>query len=116
MVYRVLSREKALRGVQEDYVIEPFYTVLEKEALKNNIKVKKIVLTNIGVIGKQGFFGCTALRDADFPKTVKIGKEAFANCSNMKEAMFPGDLCQIGESAFSKCKRLSRAEFSENKD
>ena len=37
MVYRVLSREKALRGVQEDYVIEPFYTVLEKEALKNNI-------------------------------------------------------------------------------
>lgn len=53
MVYKVLSRENVLRGVQEDYVIEPYYTVLEKEALKNNIKVKKIVMTNIGVIEKQ---------------------------------------------------------------
>lgn len=38
MVYKVLSRENVLRGVQEDYVIEPHYTVLEKEALKIILK------------------------------------------------------------------------------
>ena len=34
MVYRVLSRTNALKGVQEAYVVEPGYTVLAKEALK----------------------------------------------------------------------------------
>ena len=70
-------------------------------------------MTNIGVIEKQGLYGCTALRNADFPKTVKIGKEAFANCSNMKEAMFPMNLCQIGEGAFSICKTIPKEAFAE---
>lgn len=46
MVYRVLSRSNALKEVQEEYVVNSRYTVLAKEALKNNIKLKKLDLTS----------------------------------------------------------------------
>lgn len=100
MVYRVLSRKTALKEVQEEYVVDSQYTVLAKEAFKNNIKLKKLDLTGIVTIEKQALFGCTAMKNASFARAMLIGKEAFANCSNLREAIFSPCLRQIGESAF----------------
>lgn len=38
MVCRSLSRANALKEVQEVYIVDSRYTILAKEALKNNIK------------------------------------------------------------------------------
>ncbi len=116
MVCRSLSRANALKEVQEVYIVDSRYTILAKEALKHNIKLKKLELTEIQMIEQQALFGCTAMKSANFQKAVLIGKEAFANCSNLKEAIFSPYLRQIGEAAFLKCKRLQNAVFPENKN
>ena len=78
MEYRILSREDALANVSVEYKIDSCYQAMGEECLKNNIKIRKVMLPEIQVIESQAFCGCTALRTVEFPKIRKIKEEALS--------------------------------------
>ena len=58
----------------------------------------------------EAFYGCSSLTEANFPLAESIGQQAFQNCGSLTEAIFP--LAEsIGNSAFHDCSSLTEANF-----
>ena len=70
MEYNVLVRRVAVESVSEKYQVDSGYDAIGKECLKNNIKVKQIMMPEIRKIGQQAFFSCTALKNAESAKNL----------------------------------------------
>jgi hypothetical protein len=66
-------------------------------------------------VGKQGFYGCTALTELIIPEGVEgLGDETFKGCEGLRELRIPSTLRFMGSKVFEGCPRLSiRCEFSE---
>ena len=83
-------------------------TAIEKNAFKNNKKLKTLKLgKNIISIGDKAFYKCTALTKVTIPDKVKtIGKQAFYGCKNLKTVTIGKNVSKIGSKAFYGCKKL----------
>lgn len=83
-------------------------TAIEKNAFKNNKKLKTLKLgKNITSIGDKAFYKCTALTKVTIPDKVKtIGKQAFYGCKNLKTVTIGKNVSKIGSKAFYGCKKL----------
>ena len=113
MGYRTLGRRTAIEMVGENYESDSFYRVVGKGCLKNNIKIKGIILSEVRIIEEEAFCNCTALKNVEFPKVESVREQAFANCSNLKAVVFPKNLKEVDQAAFYKCKRMENVSFSE---
>lgn len=59
-------------------------------------------------IGRQAFYGCTALVRQDIPSNVtEIGSEAFCGCSQLIDLTIPSGIKSIGEKTFKDCNALT---------
>lgn len=93
------------------------YSRIGDEALKNNIRIREMVLANcIREIGRESFAGCTRLRSVDSGKIKIIKNRAFSGCVNLRSFEIPATAEYIGKGIFSGCKRLQQAAFEENKN
>ena len=82
-------------------------TAIEKNAFKNNKKVKTVTISkNVMSIGDNAFYKCIALTKITIPSKVKIiGKNAFYGCSKLKILKIKTTKLttkKIGSKAFSK--------------
>lgn len=67
-----------------------------------------VVPTNVSIIGKSAFNGCSALNSVVIPSsvtTIEVG--AFGGCSNLKSINIPESITTIDGYAFSGCKSLT---------
>ncbi len=94
----------------EKLVIEEGNTALTSlTGLKNLTNLREVNIApdcGIKAIGKETFWGCTALERLTLPQTVQtLGVNAFYNTPNLKEIVFaePSQLKTISENAFQKC-------------
>lgn len=108
---QVIWGRREAAGVCQICRLDRSYNVVGKSALKNNIKVRSIVLPEIQVIENQAFQGCTSLKKVSFPNLITLKREAFSGCSNLKSITFPDTLTRVEESAFGKCKRIEEVSF-----
>lgn len=87
-------------------------TTIEKNAFKNNKKLKTVKLGKyVTTIEENAFYGCKALTKVTLPKSLlKIGKKAFYNCKKLKTVSISSSakLTEVGESAFQNCVRLTK--------
>ena len=61
-------------------------------------------------IRQYAFYGCSSLRQANFPLATSIGSNAFYDCTNLREVNFPL-ATGIGTSAFRLCSSLREVNF-----
>jgi len=75
------------------------------EALKGDIRVKKIVLPDtIQEITEKAFYRFGALEEINLPQgLLAIEEKAFYGCRRLKELSLPSSLLRIGEDAFGYC-------------
>lgn len=60
-------------------------------------------------IGRDGFYGCSKLKEIKFPPTLKtIGNYAFNSCSSLEEVRIPSSVTNIGDYAFGGCSKLQK--------
>lgn len=108
---RVFTRESA----GGDKVLEDdCHTVVGRQALMNNIRLRRAVFSEVRLIEEKAFLGCTTLRKACFPNLERIKAQAFENCVNLKEFSFGGSFGSLGKGSFYKCKRVRSAVFDAN--
>ncbi|MBO7344655.1 MAG: leucine-rich repeat protein, partial [Clostridia bacterium] len=76
--------------------------VIGKEAFYSCANIEEIILpNNLTVIDDNAFMFCYALKSLTIPKTVtNIGEEAFYNCTSLKELVIPEKVTMIGQGAF----------------
>lgn len=109
----VFSRDLGRRVRDKELVLDSNYRKIADEALKNNIRIKSVVIREpVNEVGVQSFYNCTALRDLTLGKIENIRKEAFSGCVRLKEVRLPRELNHLGRAAFSGCKRLENLCFS----
>ena len=92
-------------------------TSIEKNAFKNNKKVKTVTIgKNVTTIGDNAFYKCTALTKISIPSKVKtIGKNAFYGCKKMTSATIGKSVSKIGAKAFYGCSKLKTLKIKTTK-
>ncbi len=92
-------------------------TAIEKNAFKNNKKVKTVTIgKNVTSIGDNAFYKCTALTKMTIPSKVKtIGKNAFYGCKKMTSATIGENVSKIGSNAFYGCSKLKTLKIKTTK-
>lgn len=109
----IFSRDLGKRVKEKELVLDSNYRKIADEALKNNIRIKSVVIREpVSEVGIQSFYNCTALRDLSLGKIRNIRKEAFSGCVRLREVHLPRELDHLGRAAFSRCKRLENLRFS----
>jgi hypothetical protein len=62
----------------------------------------------IGIRGKAGFYGCTALTEVIIPEGMEgLGDEVFKKCGRLEAIHIPDSLQYMGSRVFENCPRLS---------
>lgn len=113
MEIHILNRPTALRMADREFSLDAKYNVIDREALRNNIKIRKANLQSISAVKEQAFQNCTAMKTLRFGKIQSIGREAFGNCNHLQEVYFPHTLRVLDKNAFDSCRRLTRIEFEQ---
>ena len=95
-------------------------TAIEKNAFKNNKKVKNVTIgKNVTTIGENAFYKCTALTKITIPsKVTTIGKKAFYGCSKLKKLTIKSSKLtekKIGSKAFSKTPKSMKVTVPKKK-
>ena len=73
-----------------------------------------IIDSGITEIGRNAFYGCSALSSVTIPNTVtSIGQNAFCGCANLTAVTIPAGVNAIDDGAFSGCSGLSRINIPE---
>lgn len=66
-------------------------------------------------IGKNAFYGCTALTSFNIPNhVVTIGESAFERCSGLTSVAIGNGVTTIGRDAFKDCANLTKVELNNN--
>jgi len=81
--------------------------ILERETKKVISGCNRSILPkDTRFIGNKAFFGCSDLKEMDFPSSLEaIGENAFS-FAGLKKAYLPDSLYEIGEGAFCDCEEL----------
>ena len=71
--------------------------------------IKKVVIANgVRNIGKNAFWGCSALTSVTIPNSVtSIGEYSFSGCIGLASITIPKSVTGIGEKAFGNCRALT---------
>lgn len=90
-------------------------TSVSNNALKNNKKVKNVVIAgSVSKIGSGAFQGCTSLKKVKIGSGVKtIGGKAFYGCQNLTSIALGRNVTSIGSSAFGNCTSLKKITLPE---
>lgn len=95
--------------------LEDVYHSVDGQALKNNVKIKSVKLSDsVKEIGNQSFYNCTALRDINLENVCQIRWESFSGCVRLREISLSPSISYLGRRSFSGCKRLSCVKFQES--
>lgn len=87
-------------------------TAVQDGAFANNREILSVLLPDsVGQIGKEAFFGCTALEEIRLGGAVDIGERAFYGCGGLKEVTVPRSATTIGKEAFYGCDGLEKIVF-----
>ncbi len=88
---------------------------IEDECFANHKEILKAVLPDtMRTIGYKAFYGCSALREVNFPEGLyEIGGWSFAHTS-IPEAKLPDSVKKLGYGAFYACSKLTEAVLSTN--
>ena len=83
-------------------------TSVEKNAFKNNKKIKKVTIgSNVKTIEKSAFSGCKNLKTVTLDSNLtEISEKAFYKCTSLKSITIPSKVSKIGSKAFYGCKNL----------
>ena len=105
---RVFTRASAGNGrILED----SHHNIVARQALMNNIRLRRAAFQEVRLIEEKAFSGCTTLRKAQFPMLEGMRDYAFENCTNLREFAFGGSFGSMGKGSFYKCKRVRSAVF-----
>lgn len=95
--------------------LENVYHSIDNQALKNNVKIKSVKLSDsVKEIGNQSFYNCTALRDINLENVSQIRWESFLGCVHLKEITLSSGIRYLGRRSFSGCKRLNCVKFQKS--
>jgi len=72
--------------------------------------IKTVDIAKVKSIGKEAFWGCYFLVDANFPEVETIGSKVFYNCQSLETVKLPA-LTNISENAFANCQKIVTADF-----
>ena len=88
-------------------------TSVDKNAFKNNTKIKTVQLgKNITKIEAGAFQGCKKLTSVKLPsKLMTISKNSFNGCSSLKTVSMPKTVTKIGKAAFKNCTSLKKVSI-----
>ena len=92
------------------------YTVTEikRGAFKKNSQISAVHISEgVKLIGKQAFYGCTALKSVMTPDSVEeISTSAFAGCTALEKFYLGGGLKKYGTGVFDGCESLLELEYA----
>ena len=89
-------------------------TSIYENAFKNSAIASIIIPDTVTSIGKDAFYGCSALKNVTFGEgVVTIGDGAFQNCSALKTVDLPDSVTAIEAYAFYACSSLESVTFGE---
>lgn len=71
-----------------------------KEAIKECIGLKSVLMPNVEEIGESAFEGCSNITTITLPKVTQIGKSAFASMSALTSCTIGGPLSTMGDNPF----------------
>lgn len=115
--YDVFDRRKGKEMSDREVTISSPYRRIDNEAMKNNIKIKKLILgDSIKEIGREAFKGCTNLRSVSLNQVRTIQKGAFLGCSNLKEIAVPESVRYMERYAFMENKGIRRIYYEPDND
>lgn len=78
----VFSRDLGRRVRDKELVLDSNYRKIADEALKNNIRIKSVVIREpVNEVGVQSFYNCTALRDLTLGKIEIYERKLFRDVS-----------------------------------
>lgn len=93
-------------------------TNVGQEAFENCPKLHTILFlddSKYTVIDNKVFFGCSALKNIQLPKTlISIGSEAFRGCASLNTLELPETVTSLGNSCFYDCSGLRKISLSKN--
>lgn len=81
-------------------------------SFKSCTNLEKISSTSITSIANQGLYGCTNLKEFDFPNLKKLSAgSVFQSCSSLVSAYCPNVEGTVGANSFNACTSLEKAYF-----
>lgn len=99
--YDVFDKRTAKQMSDKEVTIAAPYRRIDNEAMKNNIKMRTLILGNsVKEIGMEAFSRCTNLRNVYLNGVRTIQKGAFFGCSNLKELKIPQSVQYLEKYAF----------------
>lgn len=115
--YDVFDKRTAKQMSDKEVTIAAPYRRIDNEAMKNNIKMRKLILGNsVKEIGTEAFSRCTNLRNVDLNGVRSIQKWAFLGCSNLRELKIPQSVQYLEKYAFMENKGVRQISYEpENK-
>lgn len=95
-----------------DYTV----TAIAQQCFQSCTNMTSIVLPNtLESIGKWAFYGCSGLKNIDFPSSLTtISDLAFQKCTGLERITLPANLQTVGASAFTGCSSLTEAILNDN--
>ena len=115
--YDVFDKRTAKQVLDKEVTIAAPYRRIDNEAMKNNIKMRKLILgSSVKEIGTEAFSRCTNLRNVYLNGVRTIQKGAFLGCSNLKELQIPESVQYLEKYAFMENKGIRQISYEpENK-
>lgn len=110
--YDVFDKRTARRMSDKEVTIASPYRRIDNEAMKNNIKMRILILGNsVKEIGTEAFSRCTNLRNVYLNGVRTIQKGAFFGCSNLKELKIPQSVQYLEKYAFMENKGIRQISY-----
>ena len=119
----IITGFSSVNYAPHEIVIPAYFTFENKDAVKEEDKVKKFVITGIAdnafannsSISKVTFAPAADYADYDFDEVpFEVGKGAFRGCVSMQEIAIPEYVSALGENAFYGCSSLKKLQLAEN--
>lgn len=113
----VAIRDGGFKGSKIKEVVLPNALMsIGAAAFKDCGNLNKINLDNVLTIGDEAFYGCGALKEANFSGALKnVGKAAFYRCSALSSVALKSD-AELGNRVFAECAGLQSADLSAAND
>lgn len=110
---RIYTHAMGRRLKERRLILPESYEKIEREALKNNVRLRTVCLPKqIESIGVQAFMNCTSLYQIEYTDIVRIQREAFCGCNHLVSFLVPESTVLLGKGAFSYCRALQQVEFA----